>query len=1542
MNWQDLIYDAELVYTSTDEDKGFRTWSLKKTICNVSFYETYPIEDIDRVICGILESKNGFIEENKIATILGFNVLDDFEITPKRYADKAELDIYRAIVKPVLNWGLVEYISENEKPAILKLTELGYRALSLGEKYIFYTGQMKLLENPNIKPQELNENLFFPFYSALGEYSEITGKTQIKYEQVKIIEVFDIDESELINRHKVQSKEQYQIYKSELTNYFEFSSCQVDIRLFKQGTEYYPIIFHNNQICIEATELLNSLDNADAKEKKTDWGLYLKLIKDPNAVLNYESIIPFEDLLDFDSLVKDNRLSWKDEKLFSFIADNANANQCVSISNHCPIDVLKQYLQEYRDKLDWTSLSLRINDEFLIQNATKFPWNFEVVSAKEDISIEVIKVLLLIPELKMQEWDWDRIMPLLDFEFIKTNIDAIDFELSELTKTDIDNIKPLLAKYPSKRWNWLFISTDYDLPYILDNILIFNSFLNLKNVINRVFLSENDIKLFCQSADFIDVLSGAKESALRDYQPNQANYIWTEQLIDLLERTGYLTWESGSYISGFECNPFIDWSADFFNKYHSKIETQKGFNFVSAHISDSRIVIEFPDFNWNWDIISKNTNLVNNSEFLLSVKGKLNFSILLKGISEQTLEDIFEPANVLAYLEANLESWTDVTEKSSKEFILRHIDYKWDWSILTRRFCSTINIDALGNPKWMDKWDWKYLTQNIELQLVTAKLDLYIELWDWESLSKKIDKDFILSNLRKYNVWWKWNILLTERLDKQDLLLTNHLSEIAECISVLDNEQKLQLWQSITHKFDYLELVDLISKTYNHEIFHWDYAYFYNLPDFHTLKYVEKYSDCTDWKLISESGKLNKEFRHNSKQTSEHVWLNYIQRQLDNPKYKWDFSGISKLQSINDNFIILYKYKDKLDWDFLSFNSNFFTQVHKDERKIRMFQRYINFQLLSQKTDAGLSDKIISKYIKKPWNWSALSVHISTKTLEFIKEQKDKPWDWQALSVRKDILFANDILVELSYQNWDWEAISKRADITFSEELIVKLIDKPLNWYLISQNRTFVPNAKTLSVLKIHNLDWNAISKNTNLSTEILWDYRDSLIWLYVTKNQVFDISDVSLITKYQDYVDWEFISKSENFRITVENLKLFKDKLNWVEINSRKDFKISNELLEPFSDVLDWSNISKSMEIKFTEELIEKYRNKWDWQLLRKNPQIIERIGSTLSKYKAEFNCVEFLELFPSEPFIYHFTHLFNAIDIINESKILSRTKADGKFANAAGNLVARRDTAHDFARFYFRPQTPTQFYNECLGHDSSSGYLKTWKYWDGDWIHCSKWKSYYPQARSLGLPKCPMPVFFKFDLKEVLIKMGDKCYYSTGNMQTNWARVEKVSEIPNAINTTYLYSNISDYENYKQYSQQEFLVLEEFDFSKLDSFEIICYNEENAKMLKSQLGNNPICKKINANGWEVFHRGNRKLIINETETEVSITSEYQDSAYLSIKGEGLKNIEILNPDRIQKETANEIIAYPEIKFTKTEQPIEVHFVDNAIGTRDWLVYKN
>ena len=680
MDWQSIIEKAELYYESSADDRGFRTWSLKKTTCNVLYYEVFPLDDIDKIFCSILNSKDGCISEAKLATILGFNVIDNFDITPKRYADKAELDIFKAIINTVIDWGLIT--KENKKYI---LTDLGKRALKTREKYRFYSGKKILFENANIKPTELKENLFFPFYSALGIFSEITGKQQIKYEEINLSEIFDKEEGDLIKRHKLQSKENYQIYYSDISKYFSFESCQVDIKLYRKDENYYPVIYYNNQISEPANELLYLPDNIKEKEKKIEWGRYLKLIKDPNAILDYESIIPFEDLLEFDSLIKDSRLVWNDKQLFTFIAENADANQWHIISNYCPIEVLKLFFNDYKGKLDWSSISARIDENFLLINASKYPWNFEIISSIEGIGIEVIKKLLLIPELKEQDWDWETIMPQLDFDFIKSNIDKIDFELFEITKTETSEVLNLIAKHPSKKWDWLFISSEYDLSFILRNITTFQHHINLKSVLDRAFsIKEHSIN-YCNSVDIKNILINEKDTKLKDYSVNQANYYWTSQLIALLEETGYLTWGSGNFVSGFECNPNIEWDYDFFKTYHKKVATQRGYDFVSKRISNYKIVLDYFDFAWNWDIISANLNLISNSDFILQIKDKLNFNILLSNISVEVLEKIHESANILSYLNSNQDLWLVVTEKYSLDFIRKHIDYNWDWNIITKR-----------------------------------------------------------------------------------------------------------------------------------------------------------------------------------------------------------------------------------------------------------------------------------------------------------------------------------------------------------------------------------------------------------------------------------------------------------------------------------------------------------------------------------------------------------------------------------------------------------------------------------------------------------------------------------------------------------------------------------------------------------------------------------------------------------------------------------------------------------------------------------------
>ena len=1542
MNWEDIVRYGELIYASAQEDIGFRTWSLKKTKCNISFYEEFEINDIDKIICSIIDRNNNRIEEEHLATILGFNVVDDFDGEEKRYADKAEFEVFQTIVKPVFDWGLVEQVGK-----CYKLTELGRKALLEEKKHKFYSGEIELLENLNIKPVDSFDNKYFPFAKALGIQSEVFNKKVVKYSTIKIEEVFLDTECDLIKRHKLQSNEELIIYKSEETKFFDYASCQVDIKLFRHNNEYLPIIFFNNVICIEATELINNADNTQQKEKKNEWALYLKLIKDPDAILDFETIIPFEDLLELDSLIEDKRLVWSDNKIFNFIAENANANQWYEISNHCPVDVLKSHINECSNDLDWTTLSLRFDDEFIVQYPTAYPWNFEVLATKENISIDIIKTLLLIPELKEKEWDWDIIMPQLDFGFIQSNIDKVDFELSELTKSNTTEIQSLISDYPSKNWDWLYVSDEYALLYILENITKLSEYLNLQKVLDRAFTSSEYSDLFCNSLDFERTIIEAKENKLSSFSPNMSDYIWSDSLVDLLERTKYLTWESGRFISGFECNPYFQWTYDNFQKYHSKITTERGFDFLSSEITNTTLVHDYEEFNWNWNLISTNKDLINNSDFVQKYKSKLDWGLLLPEISGETLESVFASANILDFLDLHPENWSVVTQKPSKEFILEHIDLEWDWNVLTRRFCETIKIESLGNEKWVDKWDWKYLTQNLALDDVLEKLDLYIERWDWDYISNSADKEFILDYLPEYNDFWNWEILLKEQVEESDLSI-QRISEIAACISIFETDFNTKLWCILTRKFSMDRIIDLIEQTRSSDVFNWDYQYLYDFDKFNARQYLRDYAESINWEVFSKSSSLNKALRHDRSLFSYGVWINDVLNLLNDEYYDWNFKALSVLDSINWNDTILEIETELWDWDYLSEFSGCFKKGKGFSGRLSKFSENLNFNIFSKRVDSEITEALINETKDKDWDWTAISHNPSIElSLSFVQDNLSKEWDWKHLSTRKDVVFDNESFEELIDKDWDWNEISKRDDILFSEDLILKLEGKDLDWLLVSKNTSFVPSAKVLSILKGKDLDWKSISRNSNLTKDVLWDYREQFDWIIVTsKANLIEISDKEVLQKYAEYLNWSFISESNDFKTSIKNLRLFENRINWKKINEREDFNITEEHLIHFAKKLNWSKVSSSQHVNFTEELIEKYRKSWDWQLLKNNPQVYEYLDTTLRKYQNEFNCVTFLEHFDhTTPYIYHFTHLFNSIDIIKSRKILSRNKAEGKFANAAGNLVARRDTAHNFARFYFRPQTPTQFYNECLGMDTSSG-EEGWAFggYDsfGKKIWHPIWKSYYPQFCRLGQPRCPIPIFFKFDLKEVLMIMSNKSYYSTGNMQTNWSQVKKVAQDPNSLNVAHLYSNVSDFDNYKQYSQQEFLVEEEFDFSKLDSFEIICYDEEYADLLKSQLGDDPICEKINSNGYGVYHRGNRELNLSQNESEVSIESEYRDSAYLSIRGEGLSEIEILETDTIQKETDKEIIAYPSVRFTKTDKPIEVHFVDTSTSKRDWLVYKN
>ena len=485
---------------------------------------------------------------------------------------------------------------------------------------------------------------------------------------------------------------------------------------------------------------------------------------------------------------------------------------------------------------------------------------------------------------------------------------------------------------------------------------------------------------------------------------------------------------------------------------------------------------------------------------------------------------------------------------------------------------------------------------------------------------------------------------------------------------------------------------------------------------------------------------------------------------------------------------------------------------------------------------------------------------------------------------------------------------------------------------------------------------------------DIAKHFKDDLNWSIVTSNEsVINIEDGATIEELKDYLDWQYLS--EKMTLSNDILLRYAPLFNWNVINKKYNYsEFSEAVIDALESFIDWNKLSKAS-IEFSIEFIRKYRDRWNWNSLLENPAISIIDAESIRKvFKEEVNRVRFvknLEESDSHGYdslkIYHFTHLYNIIDILRSKKILSRDKAMElkrlKYSSA-GSVINLTSKAHPFARFYYRPKSLTQFYNECLGKDSSCGeekYRLVGYDYNGKKIWQKYWKSYYDNAQALNLPKCPIPIFMEFDVSEVIEKMPELCYYSNGNLQRGSAQIFKVTDSPSNLATQYLYYNMTDasdladsgpysYDYYSEHikreSQQEFLIKEEFDFSNIDSLRIYCMEDSHAELLKQYFADDSIISRISVRP-SLFSFKNRHLTFNEEKDRISIESNYDlnGCAYMRIKGGT-----IINTDCIINNTSEGIIMYPMVEFSKNNPPEEIYFVDPSpyASTKECLIFSS
>jgi hypothetical protein len=1613
--FENKIITAQQIYKSQNLDSALKAWPIKMTKCKILLYKDEPCSDIDIIICSTLYSHDCILSANDLATILGFNVIDNLISTPKRYKDIAEIEIFNNLLIPLEKDELIIHDGDT-----IELTSLGKFSVENAKKRSYFVAECKFMENLNLHS---NGTTVFPFRDALSITTEIRNRKRVSF--YKDLPDYNIqpqpkeEETSLIEAILAQISEAENVFSASLdANQFEIESEKLDIAIYNEDNVDYVIVFSKNGEASEfASTLFNDRANSKIKAIKVEWGYYLRLLNDSNAALNFNNLKPFEDIIEWDKVIKDDRFCWDDYDLFKMLYRNIDANVWSDVSSICPTQNIEAYLKEFPENWDWSILSARINGVYINRYADKYPWDFDIVIHNPNVSGKDIEQLLINQNLTSVQWLWNEIMSSLSDDFVFSHIEDVAFDLSTITEKNPNLVKKILPNHPDKIWDWAYISQSYDLAYILSHIELFSKRLNLEVVTLRALGSNEFAHSYCICTTFKEELKSMIEASLSPLNFNSSDIIWNEETINFLEDVGAISW-CVPIIGGFETNPYIKWDKNFFNNYSEKISSTSGYSCVTSRVDDITIVDEHPEFPWDWNIISSKADWIANTAFVGKYIACLNLSIAFDLLSSDTFCSVFEYPEMQSFLSSHLDK-KKVTNLATIQLVRNHIEFDWDWDILTSKTINTIKVEKLGDKRWVEKWNWIYLSESLSTDNISDYLSEYQDNWDWDILTKRLDRTTILENLAEFTDKWNWPLLVKSIFTKEDLCINGNLSAIATLISLKNNELRTLLWEQITKRFSLEELYDQIHSTviltdYS-QLFQWDLSYVYNHPDFNFNEYINKYPDDINWNLLSKSKSAERLFSFDKEILSFEMWLKMVKSLLYNKTYHWDYYSLSHNDAINWNATILSIHKSQWDWQYLSQYSRCFSNS-KDRKVlykgIKQFKDVLDFQVLSERLDIIFDDELLSKFLTENWNWESISasdrLSVSSK---FLNENKDKNWDWVALSQgqcltidkelldgtkdkawdwnllssnrnltltlaellelgitewnwdtlsgRTDILFDNDSIIstlDKSHITWNWLLLSTRSDLQYNEELIFRLLQKPMDWKCISRMSTFVPSTNVLSKLSSLDLDWDAISKNKYLSKEVLWPYRDRLNWSYISESAVFQKLGKDFFEKYKMYLDWSIISCSENFNLSIENLKEFKGYVNWTIINQRKDLKYTNELIDEFADYINWSDASKANTINFSVDFIKKYVDRWDWYALLKNPLIVENIDIYKSAFRKKANIIKFIERFHDpEPKVYHFAHLFNALNIIKSRKILSRIGGKGLFENSAGSNVNRRDTAHHYARFYYRPQTPTQYYNEALGEDSHSskerfifqGYDSRGKKKWSTYMECPTTK--YRGAQRLGFPKCPMPVFFEFDLREILNKFSDMCYYSTGNMQKDSSQVVSIGENPNRLNTDYIYSTIEDgIDTYKDYSQQEFLVWKELDFSCLDSLRIICYNEEQAELLKMLLGADPIRKHITtdsetSSGINVYHRKNRTISIKETDDEISFSTDYQDPSTILIECNDINKIDFIDKSTIKNISDGKVQAYPTISFKKTALPITVRFVDlQKYDSNSWVIYTN
>jgi len=1513
-------------------------WTLKSTSHKLQYRTAFDISEIDEIFCTIINAKGKKIQFSELAELLGFNL-----------HDLAEKEIFKIYLKSLEEYNLLEV---NEKT--IKLTLIGQEALTSKLKFKYYYALAELFENQTAKGEPLN----FSFKSVFGLENNIT--------HIKNNETLPLKDSDLEQRLQFQLFEN-NIYNGEIVKLLQnnqnisYRSFPLQCDVSKLDNIFKISVSQSGINKVEIEDLIGSSDNVDFKAELVRIGMFHHVLSNKDLI-TASDIHTYIDLWNWKELAENSKVDWSDKGIFDSFRVNGDGSVWKIISEKVPIVNIMSVIEEYADYLNWNTLTQRFQIDFIVDHIDNFRWDFEELSYRDiqvvsDLLVsrkrkyfakwkaqllsntesEIIRqlcknkgfdqpslteaqtdelaIMLTTRSLQEEDWDWNYLSTNLPDDFIEIYINSFPWDFSLITELKSGVLRNLLKKAGknnmeyskvllSKPWNWKFISDKFEIGFLYGQISSLAAKVNWGSVLDRIFM-DADISAKClKSEPFKSLL---KKHLPIDYIIADQKYFWTKELIDFFQQQNLIQWETASYIKGFDTNQHVDWGEEIFSTYQSRITTERGRFNISKNITDPSFIEDYPDFKWSWEGLSENERLINDDKFLANLlQGKFSFTDNLSWG-----QIISRTAHGVSFWNKHLESFLELADSE------KHADF---WKLLTRNEAEQYVLTNHHFP-----WDWKYITEQSAEETILESFDNedLIRKWDWEIASRKLNKEILLENIEDFALFVDWRYLIKEvfTLDNE-LALEKDLPRLAACLSILTGEERNVIWKVLTAIYPFGTLLSYIEDTFRLDVFEWDWDYISNHKHFPTdVSTLERYKDKINWTALSESLAIQHKFNPDTWENRKACFDN-IDIYFQTFKEYWDWQVLSKNRNINYDRLLLTKYRHQdWDWDYLTEFGGFLRQQKRDsddylEKLVLKFYK-IKFEILSKRQDLTINSGLILSAADKDWDWKELSINNKAQiSEELLVKTKDKSWDWKAISKRKDVVLSSEKLTLLLDKDWDWGYLSDNTNLVFDAGFIERTKSKPWNWQAISRHKSFLPTNALLVLTKDFDLDWTYLSRHETLSLtiELLTNFESNWHWHTITRNQQIDFSDIGLVERFADKWDWAFICRSGKLKLNYEGLTRFKK-------------------------YLDWDLLSANSNIAFTETLIQEFSSFWNWTILKKNKHVEELLGDYVVNEISKSTVLKFIDNIEQQysgwkGYIYHFSHIDNAVKIIRDRKIKSRSTAK-QLSDSAGSVVFSRVEAHSYARFYFRPHTQTQFYNEFLGIDLNSGYKK-----QGDW---HSW--YENEYRRLAFPKCPKPIYFKFSLKEVLYQMLEKCNISTGNMQKSKTQFGKIEKMIHFFNFHDLFINpgkdTEDWKKFREFAQQEFLIEDELDFAKLNFFTIICSNPEDRNLLINLLGSDSIDIMNNIVVDSSYYRNENPVVAcSRADQEISISTAKQANGFFILKSQNTDLFNIIEGDVVKRESSS-LIFKSHVKFSNIENvKFSVEYVDEV--NQNWLVFAN